>query len=249
MTFSLLGRCARTGQLGVAVTTSDIAVGARVPFAIAGVGVAATQHRTDPRLGPRALELLRSGCTPQEAIDATAASTAHHAWRQVAVLGVDGVGAAFTGDGVWPVGGAWTAPDALAVGNMLVSPDVGSAIAAGFAADAAAGAPLATRLIAGLQAGLDAGGETGALRSAALLVVEQESFPLIDLRVDDAAEPITALDALWRTYAPWTRDFVRRALDPDGATGQPDAVAGAAADDPAHAASGGDPPARGSSAP
>jgi hypothetical protein len=27
---------------------------------------------------------------------------------------------------------------------------------------------------------------------------------------------------LWRTYAPWTRDFVTRALDPDAATGQPD---------------------------
>lgn len=103
---------------------------------------------------------------------------------------------------------------------MLVSPAVGPAIAAGFAA--LPDAPLATRLIAGLQAGLDAGGETGTLRSAALLVVERESFPLVDLRVDDAADPLTALDALWRTYAPWTRDFVRRALDPDGATGQPD---------------------------
>lgn len=222
MTFSLLGRCARTGQLGVAVATSDIAVGARVPFAVAGLGVAATQHRTDPRLGPRVLELLRSGCSPQEAIDATAASTPDRAWRQVAVLGVHGDGVAFTGDGVWPVSGAWSVPDALAVGNMLVSPDVGPAIAADFATQP--DAPLATRLIAGLQAGLDAGGETGTLRSAALLVVERETFPLVDLRVDDAPDPLTSLATLWGAYAPWTRDFVRRALDPDGATGQPDRV-------------------------
>jgi uncharacterized Ntn-hydrolase superfamily protein len=221
VTFSLLGRCARTGQLGVAVTTSDIAVGARVPFAVAGLGVAATQHRTDPRLGPRALELLRSGCSPQEAIDATAASTADRAWRQVAILDAHGAGAAFTGDGVWPVAGAWSAPDALAVGNMLVGAAVGPAIVDGFAARS--GEPLAARLIAGLRAGLDAGGETRALRSAAVLVVERESFPLVDLRIDDAADPLAALAALWEAYAPWTRDFVRRALDPDGATGRPDA--------------------------
>jgi uncharacterized Ntn-hydrolase superfamily protein len=220
MTFSLLGRCARTGQLGVAVTTSDIAVGARVPFAIARVGVAVTQHRTDPRLGPRALALLGSGCSPQEAIDATAASTPDRGWRQVAVLDAAGAAAAFTGDGVWPVGGAWFAPDAVAVGNMLVSDGVGPAIVQRFAA--ASGRPLADRLLAGLRAGLEAGGETGVLRSAALLVVERESFPLVDLRVDDAADPLTALDALWRAYAPWTGDFVRRALDPDGATGQPE---------------------------
>ena len=57
MTFSLLGRCTRTGMLGAVVTTSSIAVGSRCPFARAGVGAALTQHRTDPRLGPLALDL------------------------------------------------------------------------------------------------------------------------------------------------------------------------------------------------
>ena len=56
MTYSLLGRCARTGQFGAAVTTSSIAVGSRVPHVAPGVGGVLTQHRTDPRLGPRGLE-------------------------------------------------------------------------------------------------------------------------------------------------------------------------------------------------
>ena len=58
MTFSLIARCARSGHLGIAVATSDIAVGGRVAFAAAGVGAVLTQHRSDPRLGPRGLDLL-----------------------------------------------------------------------------------------------------------------------------------------------------------------------------------------------
>jgi uncharacterized Ntn-hydrolase superfamily protein len=221
MTFSLLGRDPTTAQLGVAVTTSDIAVGARVPHAVAGIGVAVTQHRTDPRLGPRALELLRSGCMPREAIDAVAASTPHHAWRQVAVLDAAGRHAAFAGERVAPVVAAATGADCLAVGNMLVDERVAVAIVDGFAGTDAE-EPLAGRLVAGLLAGEAAGGESGALRSAALLVVERESFALVDLRVDDDPAPLDALAALWRAYAPWTGDFMRRALDPDEATGRPD---------------------------
>jgi uncharacterized Ntn-hydrolase superfamily protein len=222
VTFSLLGRCPETGQLGAAVTTSDLAVGARVPFAEAGLAVAVTQHRTDPRLGPRALALARSGCTPREAVDAVAASTPHHAWRQVALLDATGAHAAFSGADVTPGVAELAGADCLAVGNMLVSEDVAPAMVAGFAAATAAGEALAGRLVAGLLAGERAGGETGTLRSAAVLVVERESFPLVDLRIDDAAAPLDALAALWATYAPWTGDFVRRALDPDGATGAPD---------------------------
>ncbi|MFN7332870.1 MAG: DUF1028 domain-containing protein, partial [bacterium] len=75
MTYSILGRCARTGQFGAAVTTSSIAVGSRVPHVAPGLGGVLTQHRTDPRLGPRGLELLRSGCSAEETMAALVAST------------------------------------------------------------------------------------------------------------------------------------------------------------------------------
>ena len=86
MTFSLLGRCARTGHFGAAVTTSSIAVGTRVPFVAPGLGGVLTQHRTDPRLGPRGLDLLRSGCSAEEVVAALVASTPHHKWRQIAAM-------------------------------------------------------------------------------------------------------------------------------------------------------------------
>jgi uncharacterized Ntn-hydrolase superfamily protein len=219
MTFSLMGRCLDSRQLGVAVTTSDLAVGARVPFAVAGVGVAVTQHRTDPRLGPALLEALRHGVDVDVAVRVVVEGHEHRAWRQLGLLDSSGRAASHTGELAWPVAGAVTGTDCLAIGNMLVVHDVLAAMVDAFMAGATRDQPLAARLLAGLQAGQLAGGEGPGLRSAALLVVERESFPLVDLRVDDAPDPLTALESLWRAYEPCMRDFVVRALDPDRAPG------------------------------
>jgi uncharacterized Ntn-hydrolase superfamily protein len=70
-----------------------------------------------------------------------------------------------------------------------------------------------------LAAGLAAGGENEPVRSAALLVVHEQSFPYVDLRVDDDAAPIERLAALWRAYAPEADDFVQRAIAPGAAPG------------------------------
>jgi uncharacterized Ntn-hydrolase superfamily protein len=217
MTFSLLGRCARTGQFGAAASTSNIGVGARVPFVAPGIGGVLTQHRTDPRLGPRGLALLRSGCTAQETVDALVASTPHHAWRQLAVIDRAGRTAHFHGARVKPALGAAHGGDCVAIGNILANDRVPAAMVAEF--EAAADAPLAERLLRALEAGEAAGGEHGPVLSAALLVMDREVFPLVDLRVDHQPAPIGALRALWESYQPWTEEFVLRAVDPDRARG------------------------------
>ena len=215
MTFSLIGRCARTGQFGAVAATSSIAVGARVSHCAAGVGAVLTQHRTDPRLGPRGLDLLRSGCSAQQAVDALVASTPHAQWRQIAVLDRTGGPAVFSGAHTKPAMNQAAGPDVCAIGNILASGRVPPAMMQAF--QASAEAPLAERLVGALEAGLAAGGEILPLRSAHLLVVEAHSFPLIDLRVDWDDAPVAALRALWTRYAPMTEDFVLRAVDPDGA--------------------------------
>lgn len=217
MTFSLIGRCARTGQFGAAVSTSNIAVGARVPFCAAGVGAVLTQHRTDPRLGPRGLALLRSGCSAQETLDALVASTPDHAWRQLAAIDAKGRTAHFHGAKVKPALGAGHAPDCIAIGNILANDRVPPAMAEAFAADPAL--HLAERLLRGLEAGLAAGGEHGPVFSAVLLVMHRESFPLVDLRIDNGADPIPRLRTLWEEYLPWMEEFVIRAVEPDQAKG------------------------------
>jgi uncharacterized Ntn-hydrolase superfamily protein len=75
--------------------------------------------------------------------------------------------------------------------------------------------PLAERLLHALEEGLAAGGEPVPVRSAHLLLVERESFPLVDLRVDWHDTPIAELRALWQLYAPQSSDYLLRALDPD----------------------------------
>ncbi len=215
MTFSLLGRCVRTGQFGAAVTTSSIAVGTRVPFLAAGIGGVLTQHRTDPRLGPRGLDLLRSGCTAAEAVAALAASTPHHRWRQIAAMDAAGRTAHFDGESVKPERGVAHGTDVVAIGNILSSSRVPEAMAAAFLA--APDQPLAERLLRALEAGEAAGGEHGDVTSACLLVVDRECFPYVDLRVDKDAAPLPALRRLWAEYAPFADGFVRRAVDPDDA--------------------------------
>lgn len=217
MTFSLIGRCLRTGQLGAAVSTSNIAVGTRVPFVRAGVGAVLTQHRTDPRLGPRGLDLLASGCTAQEALDALIASTPHIDWRQLAAIDAAGRTAAYSGRRVKPHLGEVHGKDCVAIGNILANDRVVPAMIAAF--QERADDHLAERLLLALEAALQAGGEHGPVRSAALHVAHEHMFPFVDLRVDAADQPIAALRALWEEYIPWMDEFVVRAIDPDRAGG------------------------------
>ena len=213
MTLSLIGRCPRTGQIGAAVTTSSIAVGARVAHCAAGVGAVLTQHRTDPRLGLRGLALLRSGCTAQQTLDALVASGTAVQWRQIAVLDATGGTAAFSGERTKPQVSKAAGRDVCAIGNILADAGVAEAMLQRFEAEPSA--TLAERLLAALESGLAAGGEHLPVRSAHLLVVEREDFPLIDLRVDFHDAPIGELRALWDLYAPQSSDYLLRALDPD----------------------------------
>jgi uncharacterized Ntn-hydrolase superfamily protein len=215
MTFSLIGRCARTGQFGAAVTTSSIAVGSRCPFVAPGLGAMLTQHRTDPRLGPRGLALLRDGCTAKETLDALVASTPDHAWRQLAAIDAAGRTAHFHGAKVKPSRAAAHGPDVVALGNILASEAIPPAMRDAFLADPAL--PLAERLLRALEAGEAAGGEHGEITSACLLVHADTSFPYVDLRVDKQAKPLAGLRALWTEYAPLAEAFRLRALVPDAA--------------------------------
>lgn len=213
MTFSLIGRCARTGMLGAAVTTSAIGVGARCPFARAGVGAVLTQHRTDPRLGPLGLDLLARGYTAEQTLAAIVAATPHRDWRQLAVLDASGCSAMFSGARVRLEHGEARGRDCAAIANIVRSAGIPAEMAAAF--ERAPDQHLADRLLAGLRAGQAAGGEFRPVVSAALLIVHRESFPYVDLRVDQHDEPIEALARLWEAYRPEADPYVVRAVDPD----------------------------------
>lgn len=213
MTFSIVGHCLRTGQFGVALSSSSPAVAARCAHARAGVGAVATQNVTDPRLGPTGLDLLVRGYAPDAVVAALEAAAGTHApWRQVSAISTRG-GAAFSGARALGRNGHMTGAGAVAAGNMLASDAVLPALLNAFAADPAA--PLGERLMAALESALVAGGEAGPVHSAGLLVVADQPWPLVDLRVDWADHaPIAQLRALWTLWQPQMDAYVTRALDP-----------------------------------
>ena len=216
MTFSLVARCARTGMLGAAVTTSSIAVGSRCPHVKAGVGAALTQHRTDPRLGPLAIDLLARGFSAEQAMAALVAATPHRDWRQLAIIDREGRTAAFSGAFVAPEKDEAHGTGCVAIANIVRSATVPRSMVGAFERDPSAS--ITERLIAALEAGEAAGGEFVAVTSAALLVAHRELFPYVDLRVDDHPSPIAELARLWESYRPEADAYVVRAVDPDRAT-------------------------------
>lgn len=213
MTFSLAGRCARTGMLGAVVTTSSIAVGSRCSHAAAGIGAVLTQHTTDPRLGPFALDLLRRGLPPENAIQAMTAATPRPDWRQLAIIDATGRTAAHTGASNKPERGEAHGLDCVAIANIVRSAALPAAMVRAFEAEPEA--HLAVRLIAALRAGEEAGGEFKPLVSTALVIAHREDFPYVDLRVDSDPDPVAALARLWHEYEPVADLYVARAVDPD----------------------------------
>lgn len=216
MTFSILGRCERTGMLGVAITTSSICVASRCPWARAGVGAVATQNITDPSLGNRGLDLLAAGHSAPDALRRLLESARHPEYRQVIVIDRDGATAHHSG--AKTLGTHAVAPGAhcIAAGNILANADVPEAMAREFTASP--NRHLAERLLLALEAGLVAGGEVGPVKSAGILVVHEQPWPLVDLRVDwNDDAPVGRLRELWELYEPQMQSYVTRALDPASA--------------------------------
>jgi uncharacterized Ntn-hydrolase superfamily protein len=215
MTFSIAGRCARTGMLGAVVTTSSMAVGSRCAWAGPGVGAVLTQHRTDPRLGPMILGELEHGTPPEAILRELEALDPNLGWRQLAILAADGTGAFFNGARIVSISKGLVGRNCVAAGNILRTTAVVDAMVEAF--EASEDQELAERLMRAIEAGDDTGGELKQLKSAALLVVHRESFPYVDLRVDLNSQPLVELRFLWELYQPQAAAYVVRAVDPDRA--------------------------------
>jgi len=216
MTFSIIGRCRDTGQLGIAISSSSIAVGARCPWVRSRVGAVATQNITLPSLGQQVLDLLQSQqLEPAAALQRALGTDKWSQYRQVTVIDEQGRTAFFSGEKSLGTHDAVAGEQCIAAGNMLATTEVIQAMVRSF--EKAAGS-LADRLMGAMHAAVAAGGEAGAVHSAALELVGDVAWPIVDLRVDWADEdPIGQLDALWQAYRPQMQDYLTRAMNPSGA--------------------------------
>jgi uncharacterized Ntn-hydrolase superfamily protein len=193
MTWSIIARDPSTGQFGIAVATRFFAVGARVPHIVAGIGGIATQALTNPYYGIDGVKLLREGRQPRDIVETLIAGDAGRESRQLHILDAAGRIASHTGSECVDWCGHIEGSGFSLAGNMLAGPRVLDDTAEAYLVK---NLPFARRLIAAMRSGEAAGGDKRGKQSAALLIYGEEEWSVLDLRVDDHADPLAELERL-----------------------------------------------------
>ncbi len=207
-TFSIAAVDTAAGECGVAVASKVLAVGYIVPWVECGGGAVATQALANVSLGPSGLELLAGGLSAGEALEVLISTDEGFQDRQVGIVDADGGSATFTGSDTYAWAGGVSGPGYAIQGNILTGPEVIAAMEETFLSTAG---PLSYRLVRALSAGDSAGGDSRGRQSAALLVhrpgggYQGVGDALVDIRVDDHADPVGELA---RIYALWEPVFV-----------------------------------------
>ena len=198
-TYSIVARDAKTGQLGVAVQSHWFAVGSLCPWVEAGVGAIATQSMVEPAYGPRGLDALRSGKPARQVLEELLAEDEGRELRQVAIVDAQGQIAVHTGARCIQAAGHQTGEGFSVQANMMLNASVWPAMAAAFEQTRG---DLSLRLMAALQAAQAAGGDIRGQQSACMLIADgiKSDKPwehlLVDVRVDDSAQPLGELERL-----------------------------------------------------
>lgn len=196
MTFSIVARDPKTGDLGVAVASKFLASAAVVSHARAGVGAIATQALANVSYGPNGLSLLQQGVSAQEVVDRLTAEDDGRDHRQLGVIDADGSSATYTGKNCIDWAGGHAQENVAVQGNILAGPGVVDAMLEAFNAR---NVPFAERLVNALKAADEQGGDRRGRQSAGVLVVREKGGygghddHLIDLRVDDDPSPMEKL--------------------------------------------------------
>ena len=201
MTYSIVARDAKTGEFGVAVQSHYFQVGPTVPWALSGVGAVATQSRVNVSYGPLGLEYLRAGYTAEQTLKALTSGDSQPEIRQCAIVDAAGNVAAHTGSKCIAAAGHQTGDGFSCQANLMEKDTVWAAMAEAYTST---DAPLAERMMAALEAAEAEGGDIRGKQSAAMLVVSGKPTGrpwedrVIDLRVEDGAEPLPELRRLLR---------------------------------------------------
>jgi uncharacterized Ntn-hydrolase superfamily protein len=197
-TYSIVCFDPANGQFGAAVQSHWFKV-ADVIWLEPGVGAVATQSLVEYSYGPLGLEMMKNGKSAQQALDGLLASDPNNAVRQVAMIDVDGVVAAHTGDKCIAEAGDRQGINYSVQANLMRNNTVWDAMAEAFEA---ADGDLADRMMAALEAAEAEGGDIRGRQSAAMVVVTGDPVgqpwrdELVNIRVDDSPEPLPELRRL-----------------------------------------------------
>ena len=194
MTWSILARDPKTGEIGVAIATKSFAVGALCPHGDGRLGVLATQALVNPLYARRGLTLLGEGYAGPDVVAMLTAADPGAASRQLHVMDMAGRIGAHTGRDCVDWCGHAGGKNVSVAGNMLMGKDV--VVATRDAYLGASHLPFAERLLAAMDAGEAAGGDKRGRQSAALKVWAGEDYRKLDIRTDDHRYPLVELRRL-----------------------------------------------------
>ena len=202
MTYSIVARCADTGQIGVAVQSHWFAAGV-VCWAKAGIGAVATQAMALIDHGPLGIELMEVGAKPEEAMESRLSLDPTPEIRQVAMIDAKSRISVHTGSDTIPESGHFVGDGFSCQANMMWKSTVWGRMAEAFDGS---GGDLSNRMLAALFAAESEQGDIRGKQSARLLVVDSEiqqytwEGTLVDIRVDDNSEPLAELDRLLKMH-------------------------------------------------
>lgn len=202
-TFSIVARDQATGEMAVGVQSHWFSVGTSVPWAEAGIGAVATQSFVDKSYGPKALALLKKGFTAQQAMDSLTGADPGRDVRQVAIVDNKGNVATHTGKNCIQVAKHIRGTQFSVQSNMMLGDQVCEYMVKAF--EQSMGKPLPERILLALEAAQAAGGDIRGMQAAALIVVpgkitDSWNNKSVDLRVDDATQPLKELRRLYNVH-------------------------------------------------
>lgn len=202
-TYSIVARDEQTGEMAVGVQSHWFSVGTSVPWAEAGVGAVATQSFVDKSYGPKALALLKSGLSAQQALDKLVADDPGRDVRQVSIIDAKGNVATHTGKNCIQVASHIKGNNYSVQSNMMLGDQVDEYMSAAF--EKSKGKPLAERVLLALEAAQQAGGDIRGMQAAAIIVVpgkitETWNNKTVDIRIDDAKEPLKELRRIYTVH-------------------------------------------------
>jgi len=210
-TFTVIGRCVRTGMLGMAMATRSLAVGARVAHIRSHVGAVAIMAIADARLGYTALRLLKMGYKAPGVIEELVRADPYAEYRQLGIIDDDGFAAARTGQMNRDWAGHHVGDNYIVLGNVLTGEHVLDAMEEVYTDNS--DEALEDRLMKSLEAGRDAGGQHGGQQSASLHVYDTKPFAYVDLRVDFNEEPVGELRRVFDVFKPAIPYYNLRQVD------------------------------------
>jgi len=185
MTYTILAKDEKTGNIGIAMASRLIACGNCAPFIRHGVGIVSAQAGVKQGLGESILDNMKSGIPVGKAVEKALKDNAPEA-RQILAMNCNGDHHIFTGSDCGELTSNYESENVIAAGNLLSSHNISEIMVKAYNDNLED--DFEVRLCKALIAGDEAGGDKRGLKSTALKILPvdilDKSYRSYDLRVD-----------------------------------------------------------------